>query len=138
MGRLLSKSALPSAKGTSERVLGHTRAGVLLYELLDGRPPFQSTRHFELVHRIVTVDIRMPSVSCSSEVRDMLLLGAASYSFLLNVSFSFAQHVRSDAADLIRKLLKYDPSERLPLVGRAGTTNIFRRYSLCPFRFLVL
>ncbi|CDJ45837.1 Aurora kinase, putative [Eimeria brunetti] len=62
--------------------------GVLLYELLDGRPPFQSTRHFELVQRIVTVDIRIPS------------------------------HIKEDAADLIEKLLKYNPTDRLPLIGK--------------------
>ncbi|XP_026192073.1 uncharacterized protein LOC113147069 [Cyclospora cayetanensis] len=72
--------------------------GVLLYELLDGRPPFQSTRHFELVQRIVTVDIRMPC------------------------------HVSSDAADLIRKLLKYDPSERLPLIDVAQHPWVHRMW----------
>lgn len=40
--------------------------GVLLYEFLDGRPPFESTRHLELVQRIITVDISMPQV-CASE-----------------------------------------------------------------------
>ncbi|CDJ63516.1 Aurora kinase, putative [Eimeria necatrix] len=72
--------------------------GVLLYELLDGRPPFQSTRHFELVQRIVTVDIRMPS------------------------------HVKKDAADLIEKLLKYNPSDRLSLVGVAQHPWVFRMW----------
>ncbi|CDI86261.1 Aurora kinase, putative [Eimeria praecox] len=72
--------------------------GVLLYELLDGRPPFQSTRHFELVQRIVTVDVRIPN------------------------------HIKEDAADLIKNLLKYNPSDRLPLVGVAQHPWVLRMW----------
>lgn len=97
-------------------------SGVLLYELLDGRPPFQSTRHFELVQRIVTVDIRMP---CVSGAAGMLVLASRRRPAVLCREWSIRgvvrlcsfQHIATDAADLIRKLLKYEPSERLALVG---------------------
>ncbi|CDJ30772.1 Aurora kinase, putative [Eimeria mitis] len=72
--------------------------GVLLYELLDGRPPFQSTRHFELVQRIIMVDVRIPS------------------------------HIKEDAGDLIKKLLRYNPSDRLPLDGVAQHPWVLRMW----------
>lgn len=31
---------------------------------------------------------------------------------------SSPQHIKEDAADLVKKLLKYNPSDRLPLVGK--------------------
>ncbi|XP_007126677.1 aurora kinase B isoform X4 [Physeter macrocephalus] len=59
--------------------------GVLCYELLVGNPPFESASHNETYRRIVKVDLKFPP--------------------------SFP----AGAQDLISKLLKHSPSERLPL-----------------------
>ncbi|XP_045388487.1 aurora kinase C [Lemur catta] len=59
--------------------------GVLCYELLVGNPPFESTSHNETYKRILKVDVKFPL---------SMPLGAQ---------------------DLISKLLRYNPQERLPL-----------------------
>ncbi|XP_055450396.1 aurora kinase B isoform X1 [Psammomys obesus] len=59
--------------------------GVLCYELMVGNPPFESPSHSETYRRIVKVDLKFPP------------------------------SVPEGAQDLIRKLLKHNPSERLPL-----------------------
>ncbi|CBZ52403.1 hypothetical protein NCLIV_021920 [Neospora caninum Liverpool] len=60
-------------------------AGILLYEMLDGKPPFQSTRHLELIQQVLKAEVTIPP------------------------------HIASDAGDLIAKLLRYDPEDRIPL-----------------------
>lgn len=60
--------------------------GVLCYEFLVGRPPFEADGHTETYRRITKVDLRFP------------------------------MHVSAGARDLISKLLKHDPSHRLPLI----------------------
>ncbi|XP_072255474.1 aurora kinase B-A-like [Pyxicephalus adspersus] len=59
--------------------------GVLCYELLVGSPPFESPSHTETHRRIVKVDLRFPSF------------------------------LSEGSKDLIAKLLKYVPAQRLPL-----------------------
>ncbi|XP_036197817.1 aurora kinase B isoform X3 [Myotis myotis] len=59
--------------------------GVLCYELLVGNPPFESASHNETYRRIVKVDLKFPP------------------------------SVPVGAQDLISKLLKHNPSDRLPL-----------------------
>nr|XP_044987067.1 aurora kinase B isoform X2 [Jaculus jaculus] len=59
--------------------------GVLCYELMVGNPPFESPTHNETYRRIVKVDLKFPP------------------------------SVPAGAQDLISKLLKHNPSERLPL-----------------------
>ncbi|XP_016286291.1 aurora kinase B isoform X1 [Monodelphis domestica] len=59
--------------------------GVLCYELLVGNPPFESSSHSETYRRITKVDLKFPS------------------------------SMPSGAQDLISKLLRHNPSERLPL-----------------------
>ncbi|XP_077022025.1 aurora kinase B isoform X1 [Tamandua tetradactyla] len=59
--------------------------GILCYELLVGNPPFESASHNETYRRIVKVDLKFPP------------------------------SMPSGAQDLISKLLKHNPSERLPL-----------------------
>ncbi|XP_032473727.1 aurora kinase B isoform X4 [Phocoena sinus] len=59
--------------------------GVLCYELLVGNPPFESASHNETYRRIVKVDLKIPP------------------------------SMPAGAQDLISKLLKHNPSERLPL-----------------------
>eukprot|EP00069_Balaena_mysticetus_P015300 bmy_01711T0 len=59
--------------------------GVLCYELLVGNPPFESASHNETYRRIVKVDLKFPP------------------------------SMPAGAQDLISKLLKHNPSERLPL-----------------------
>ncbi|PHJ25495.1 aurora kinase [Cystoisospora suis] len=60
-------------------------AGILLYEMLDGKPPFQSTRHLELVQQVLKAKVNL------------------------------GPHIAPDAGDLITKLLRYDPEERITL-----------------------
>lgn len=59
--------------------------GVLCYEFLVGKPPFETESHQETYQRIIKVDIRWPDVVCSG------------------------------ARDLISKLLQKKPENRLPL-----------------------
>lgn len=59
--------------------------GVLCYEFLVGKPPFETESHSETYKRITSVDIRWPSF------------------------------VTPGARDLISKLLRKNPNERLPL-----------------------
>uniref|UniRef100_A0A8D2I0C5 non-specific serine/threonine protein kinase n=1 Tax=Urocitellus parryii TaxID=9999 RepID=A0A8D2I0C5_UROPR len=59
--------------------------GILCYELLVGNPPFESASHNETYRRIVKVDLKFPP------------------------------SMPAGAQDLICKLLKHNPSERLPL-----------------------
>jgi aurora kinase A len=60
--------------------------GVLCYEFLVGKPPFEAEGHSETYKRISMVDLRFPS------------------------------HVSMGARDLISKLLRHDPNQRLPLI----------------------
>ncbi|XP_059989119.1 aurora kinase B isoform X3 [Lagenorhynchus albirostris] len=64
--------------------------GVLCYELLVGNPPFESASHNETYRRIVKVDLKIPP------------------------------SMPAGAQDLISKLLKHNPSERLPLAQVAA------------------
>lgn len=59
--------------------------GILMYEFIVGRPPFETASQQETYQRICNVDIRWPS------------------------------GVSEDAKDLIGKLLKKEPEQRLPL-----------------------
>lgn len=59
--------------------------GVLCYEFLCGKPPFETASHQETYQRIINVDLKFPS------------------------------YVSAGAQDLIRKLLKKKPDERLSL-----------------------
>jgi len=59
--------------------------GVLCYEFLCGKPPFETASHQETYQRIINVDLKFPS------------------------------HVTSGAQDLMRKLLQKTPANRLPL-----------------------
>lgn len=61
--------------------------GVLCYEFLVGKPPFES-----------------PSQNDT-------------YSNIRNIRYSFPKHVSSDAQDLIKKLLVLEPTKRLNLQG---------------------
>ncbi|XP_041375623.1 aurora kinase A-A-like isoform X1 [Gigantopelta aegis] len=59
--------------------------GILCYEFLVGKPPFESEGHSETYRRITKVDLSFPS------------------------------HVSEGSQDLISKLLRHDPKKRLPL-----------------------
>jgi serine/threonine protein kinase len=61
--------------------------GVLCYELLVGKPPFETPSHDGTYTKIRKVEYRCPS------------------------------YMHADACDLISKLLKYNPLERLSLEG---------------------
>eukprot|EP01084_Bolivina_argentea_P288544 495254_1 len=59
--------------------------GVLMYELMTGRPPFEAENHHQTYKRI------------------------------LGVNVAFPEDMPNDAKDLISKLLKKNPEERIPL-----------------------
>lgn len=59
--------------------------GVLAYEFICGRPPFEAEGHSETYRRIVKVDLRFPT------------------------------HVSAEARDFISRLLRKDPKQRLAL-----------------------
>ncbi|XP_074644652.1 aurora kinase C-like [Tubulanus polymorphus] len=59
--------------------------GVLCYEFLVGKPPFEADSHTDTYRRIARVELHFPS------------------------------HVCQPARDLVSKLLRHDPSKRLPL-----------------------
>ncbi len=59
--------------------------GILMYEFLVGKPPFEETEYNETYRRISKVDLIIPSF------------------------------VNQNAADLIRRLLQHDPQKRFPL-----------------------
>lgn len=61
--------------------------GILCYEFLVGKPPFEADSHSETYRRISRVDLRFPS------------------------------HMSDGSKDLISKLLRHDPRQRLPLDG---------------------
>ncbi|GAB5356109.1 hypothetical protein AAMO2058_000262800 [Amorphochlora amoebiformis] len=73
--------------------------GVLMYEFLVGKPPFEAEGHSETYKRISRVDLHFPSF------------------------------VSSDARDLISKLLIKDPRKRLPLKHVQGHSFIVRTRS---------
>lgn len=59
--------------------------GVLLYEMVVGRPPFQSTNHVMLIQKILNMHLRFPAF------------------------------VPNGVSDLVMRLLQQEPRERLPL-----------------------
>jgi serine/threonine protein kinase len=60
-------------------------AGVLLYEMVVGRPPFQSTNHGQLIAKILQLELQFPTVATRQ------------------------------LQELVRSLLKREPRDRLPL-----------------------
>eukprot|EP01054_Gregarina_sp_Poly1_P001086 Gregarina_sp_Poly_1__1085@NODE_1265_length_4568_cov_50_983337_g860_i0_p1_GENE_NODE_1265_length_4568_cov_50_983337_g860_i0NODE_1265_length_4568_cov_50_983337_g860_i0_p1_ORF_typecomplete_len871_score100_99Pkinase/PF00069_25/2e66Pkinase_Tyr/PF07714_17/1_2e45Kinaselike/PF14531_6/8_4e16Pkinase_fungal/PF17667_1/9_7e07Kdo/PF06293_14/5_3e05APH/PF01636_23/0_00082RIO1/PF01163_22/0_0013WaaY/PF06176_11/0_0035Choline_kinase/PF01633_20/0_0036Haspin_kinase/PF12330_8/0_19P_proprotein/PF01483_20/9_1e03P_proprote len=65
--------------------------GVLLYEILSGKPPFLSTRHFELLDRILFARIHQDKVG----------------------SLPHSRHIKEDALDAVRSFLQPDPDKRI-------------------------
>jgi len=61
--------------------------GVLCYEFLTGAPPFEAAGHSETYRRILKVDLKWPAYP----------------------------YVSADAKDMVSKLLRRDPRDRLPL-----------------------
>ncbi|KAG1695089.1 hypothetical protein DVH05_020731 [Phytophthora capsici] len=59
--------------------------GILMYEFLTGAPPFETENTKETYRRIAHVDLKFPS------------------------------HVSSEARDLLTKILRHDPQQRIPL-----------------------
>jgi len=61
--------------------------GVLCYEFLTGAPPFEAAGHSETYRRILKVDLKWPT----------------------------HPYISADAKDMVSKLLRKDPRDRLPL-----------------------
>ncbi|CAK9686644.1 Protein kinase domain family protein [Candida parapsilosis] len=99
--------------------------GVLIYEFLVGKPPFEEIDKNATYKRIVKVDLRFPKYlpppsGGNGGVNDKANIGRRST--INNASAAAASAIASsatgmdlDAIDLIRRLLRYDPSERLKL-----------------------
>lgn len=64
-------------------------AGVLLYEMVVGRPPFQSTNHGQLISKILKLELHFPATVATESFKRF--------------------------KDLVRQLLRTDPSQRLEL-----------------------
>ena len=62
--------------------------GILMFEFCVGRPPFETESHNETYRKITKIDITWPTPT---------------------------NHLSEDARDLIIKLLRKNPSERMPL-----------------------
>ncbi len=81
--------------------------GVLCYEFLCGKPPFETASHQETYQRIINVDLKFPAYVTAGTVNALCSTILARY-LIFNVYFLGAQ-------DLIRKLLQKKPASRLPL-----------------------
>lgn len=68
--------------------------GVLLFEMIIGKPPFQSTNHAQLILKILNIDIKKVLSERNQEFPDLFSVGAQ---------------------DLIFKLLQRSPQERLSI-----------------------
>lgn len=76
--------------------------GVLMYEFLNGSPPFEEKGQYETYQRIMRVDLKMP------------------------------KHFSADAADLIRRLLRHNPLDRISTTQVAVHPWITRNRPLWP------
>ncbi|KAH3663468.1 hypothetical protein WICMUC_005907 [Wickerhamomyces mucosus] len=76
--------------------------GILCYEFLVGQPPFEEEFRDATYRRIAKVDLKIPPF------------------------------ISTDAADLIRKLLQYDPEKRFPLVDVKNHPWIVKNRPLWP------
>ena len=65
--------------------MDHWALGILTYEFLVGKPPFESETDQDTYKRIINIDLRFPS------------------------------HVSAPARDLVTRLLRKSPEQRLPL-----------------------
>uniref|UniRef100_A0A5F9DRD5 non-specific serine/threonine protein kinase n=1 Tax=Oryctolagus cuniculus TaxID=9986 RepID=A0A5F9DRD5_RABIT len=102
--------------------------GVLCYELLVGNPPFESASHNETYRRIVKVGHAAGAPGCRGQglgragldARVFVATGVEHRRFLLlspllQVDLKFPASVPAGAQDLISKLLRHNPSDRLTL-----------------------
>lgn len=83
--------------------------GVLIYEFLVGKPPFEEIDKNATYKRIVKVDLRFPKYLPGGSGNDKENISTST------VNNGNATGLDLDAIDLIRRLLRYEPSERLSL-----------------------
>jgi aurora kinase, other len=81
--------------------------GVLAYEFLCGHPPFEAEGHSE-----VRAQGEEGVPACVPRVRRHRV---QTYRRIVKVDLRFPAHVSKDAEDFIRRLLRKDPRQRLPL-----------------------
>ena len=84
--------------------------GVLCYEFLCGKPPFETASHQATYQRIMKVDLQFPPHVSAGKIIFKELFTLVSIVNGQNVFISFI-----GARDLIRKLLQKTPANRLPL-----------------------
>ena len=88
--------------------------GVLCYEFIVGKPPFESQGHSETYRRIARY--ACPKWAPVKEPNDLITLKRDLLtSACIRVDLSFPEHVSEGAKDLILKLLVKDPAQRLSL-----------------------
>lgn len=83
--------------------------GVLIYEFLVGKPPFEEIDKNATYKRIVKVDLRFPKYLPGGSGNDKENINTST------VNNGNATGLDLDAIDLIKRLLRYEPSERLSL-----------------------
>ena len=91
--------------------------GVLCYEFLAGKPPFETESHQETYKRILGVDIRWPShfsAGTKFNIISLVILEINTKSLLFDTTLLKLKLI-SGARDLIAQLLRRKPNDRLPL-----------------------
>lgn len=97
--------------------------GVLCYEFLVGKPPFEAKTHDETYRRISKVHISDGSWWVGDACDEMgpfcLYLNWQSPVFFLQVEYTYPpqMHISAGAKDLVARLLKHNPMQRLPIQG---------------------
>jgi len=94
--------------------------GVLAYEFLCGHPPFEAEGHSEVSAGAECTPTGEGGEGRNSRVLDYHVppsstLPPQTYRRIVKVDLRFPAHVSKDAEDFIRRLLRKDPRQRLPL-----------------------
>ncbi|KAG5419864.1 IPL1 [Candida metapsilosis] len=89
--------------------------GVLIYEFLVGKPPFEEIDKNATYKRIVKVDLRFPKYLPVGNSNNKESTSKTFTSSSASSASGTMVGMDLDAIDLIRRLLRYEPSERLSL-----------------------
>lgn len=94
--------------------------GVLCYEFLVGKPPFEAKTHEETYRRISRVSWIWQVVCCLFLIINYICaLVYVTFAFVIQVEYTYPAHtvIGDGAKDLVSRLLKHNPMHRLPVHG---------------------